>query len=97
MGSTKDYRDYILGQLNNLEEISYRPMMGEFLIYYKGVLIGGIYDNRFLVKKVEGNKKYNMEEELPYDGAKLMCLVSEIDNVELMKNIVIDTYYGLKK
>jgi TfoX/Sxy family transcriptional regulator of competence genes len=71
-------------------------MMGEFLLYYKGVLFGGIYDDRFLVKKTENNKKYNMEESIPYDGAKTMFLVDDVDNRELLKDIVIDTYNDLK-
>lgn len=66
MASTKEYRDYVLEQLNLLGDISYKPMMGEYLLYYKGVLFGGIYDDRLLIKKVESNentnylKKYHM-------------------------------------
>ena len=96
MASTKEYKDYILEQLSLLDDISYKPMMGEFLLYYKGVLFGGIYDDRFLVKKTENNKKYNMEESIPYDGAKTMFLVDDVDNRELLKDIVIDTYNDLK-
>ena len=66
-------------------------MMGEYLLYYKGILFGGIYDDRLLVKKVENNKKYNMKEELPYEGAKTMYLVEDVDNKELLKEIIIDT------
>ena len=94
MSTTKEYKDYILDQLSILNDITYKPMMGEFLLYYKGVLFGGIYDDRLLVKKVEKNKKYNMEESIPYENAKPMYLV-DVDNKELLKEIVLDTYKGL--
>ena len=94
MASTKEYKDYILEQLSIFSGISCRPMMGEYLLYYKGLLFGGIYDNRLLVKKVDGNKKYNMEESIPYENAKPMYLV-DVDNKELLKEIVLNTYKGL--
>ena len=96
MASTKDYRDYILDQLSILDNIACRPMMGEYLLYYNGILFGGIYDDRLLVKKVEGNKKYCMEDALPYESAKLMYLVSDVENRKLLKEIVLDTYKDLK-
>jgi hypothetical protein len=96
MPSSKDYLDYILEQTNQLD-ITFKRMMGEFLLYYKGVLFGGIYDDRLLVKVVDNNSKYNMELSIPYDGAKSMYLVSEVDNKELLKEIILDTYEGLKK
>lgn len=96
MASTKEYRDYILDQLNLLGDITYKSMMGEYLLYYKGILFGGIYDNRLLVKKVDTNTKYNMEEQLPYDGAKTMYLVSDVDNKELLNVIVLETCKGLQ-
>ena len=63
-------------------------MMGEYLLYYRKVLFGGIYDNRLLVKIVESNKKYNMSKETPYEKAKLMFLVDNIDDKDELKNIV---------
>ena len=96
MATTKDYKDFVLGQLNILDGITIRPMMGEYLLYYNGVLFGGIYDDRLLVKKVGSNSKYNMEDAIPYDGAKPMYLVDDIDNVEIIKDIVLDTYNDLK-
>ena len=96
MSSTKDYRDYVLEQLSVLEGITFRPMMGEYMLYYNGLLFGGIYDNRVLVKKVDDNKKYNMEEVIPYPNAKPMYLVDDIDNQELMRDIILDTCDGLK-
>ena len=95
MATTKDYKDFILGQLNKLDDITCKPMMGEYLLYYRGILFGGIYDNRLLVKVVERNKEYNMRVSIPYDGAKPMYLVDDIDNEETLKNIVLDTYKDL--
>ena len=96
MATSKDYKDYILEQLSTLH-IACKPMMGEYLLYCDGVLFGGIYDDRLLVKKTETNKKYNMEEALPYQGAKMMYLVDEVDNSETLKDIVIDTVSGINK
>lgn len=97
MTSKMEYLDFVLEQLDLLDNITYRSMMGEFLLYYHQVLIGGIYDDRLLVKIVKENKKYGMKEAIPYPGAKPMYLVSEIDDKELLKNIVLDTYNDLKK
>lgn len=91
MATTKDYRNFVLEQLNLLDNITCKSMMGEYLLYYNNTLFGGIYDNRLLVKIVDGNKKYNMQESIPYDGAKPMYLVDDIDNQETLKKIVIDT------
>ena len=91
MVTTKEYRDFILEQLNILDNITYKPMMGEYLLYYNKILFGGIYDDRMLVKKVDSNKEYNMKESIPYDGAKLMYLVDDIDNKDKLKEIVLDT------
>ncbi len=95
MATSKEYKDFILGQLDLLDNITYKSMMGEFLLYYNDVLFGGIYDNRLLVKVVENNKKYNMQEQIPYDNAKTMYLVEDIDNKELVKEIVVETFKGL--
>lgn len=91
MATTKDYRNFVLGQLSVLNGITCKMMMGEYLLYYNGILFGGIYDDRLLVKKVEGNKKYNMKELSPYKGAKLMYLVDNVDNPEVVSEIVLDT------
>ena len=97
MATTKDYKDYVLDQLNILDNITYKPMMGEYLLYYKNVLFGGIYDDRLLVKIVNSNKKYNMQESIPYDKAKPMYLVNDIDNKEKLREIILDTYNDLIK
>ena len=95
MATSKEYKEFILEQLNLLDNITYKSMMGEFLLYYNNVLFGGIYDNRLLVKIVDTNKKYNMQEQIPYESAKPMYLVDDVDNKELLKEIVIETCKGL--
>ncbi len=95
MASSKEYRDFILEQLNLLDNITCKSMMGEYLLYYNDLLFGGIYDDRFLVKIVSTNSKYNMEVQLPYEGAKNMYLVEDVENRELLKEIVLDTVEGL--
>ena len=96
MATTKDYRDFILEQLNLLDNITCKSMMGEYLLYYNGILFGGIYDDRLLVKIVDSNKKYNMQESIPYENAKPMYLVDDVDNQEKIRDIVLDTCKGLK-
>ena len=96
MSTTKEYKDFVLEQLSLLKDVTYKPMMGEYLLYYNGLLFGGIYDDRLLVKKTESNKKYNMQESIPYEGAKAMYLVSNVDNKTVLENIVIDTMKDLK-
>lgn len=96
MSSTKDYKDFIMEQLYLLDNIVCKPMMGEYILYYNGLVFGGIYDDRLLVKKVEENKKYNMDDAIPYNGGKAMYLVDDVDNPDTLKEIVLDTYKGLK-
>ena len=95
MATSKEYKDFILEQLNLLDSITCKAMMGEFLLYYNDILFGGIYDNRLLVKIVDNNKKYNMLDQIPYESAKPMYLVDDVDNKELLKEIVIETCKGL--
>ena len=97
MATRKEYRDFILEQLSLLDDITCKSMMGEYLLYYEGLLFGGIYDERFLVKIVANNKKYNMSEAIPYTNAKPMYLVEDVDNMEALRDIVLDTCEGLKK
>ena len=96
MAATKDYKDYVLEQLCLLDKIACKSMMGEYLLYYNGLLFGGIYDDRLLVKIVDTNKEYNMKESIPYKGAKAMYLVDDIDNKEVLKDIVLSTCKGLR-
>lgn len=97
MATTIDYRDFILEQLNLLDNITCKSMMGEYLLYYNGILFGGIYDDRLLFKIVDSNKKYNMQESIPYESAKPMYLVDDVDNQETLRDIVLDTCKYLKK
>ena len=89
MASSKEYLKYILEQLSALDEISYRSMMGEFIIYYRGRIVGGIYDNRLLVKPVKAAISYmkTAQYELPYEGAKEMLLVEEVDEKEFLAGL----------
>ena len=86
MASSKEYLDFILEQLSELNDITHKAMMGEYIIYYRGKIIGGVYDDRFLVKPVKSAIKLmpNVEYELPYDGAKEMLLVDELDNKDFL-------------
>ena len=95
MASTKEYRDYILEQLSLVPGITCRPMMGEFLLYADGVLFGGIYDDRLLVKKTDSNAEFGLSEALPYEGAKPMYLVDEVDDKARLKEIVEETLTDL--
>ena len=89
MASRKEYLNYILEQLSGLEEISHRAMMGEFILYYRGKIVGGIYDDRLLVKPVKSAVAYMpaARYELPYEGAKEMLLVDEVDNKEFLTDL----------
>ena len=89
MASTKEYLDFILEQLSELEDISSRAMMGEYIIYYRGKIVGGIYDDRFLVKPTKSALKLmpDAEMELPYEDAKEMLLVDSVDNKEFLKEL----------
>ena len=97
MASSKEYLDFILEQLSELEEITYRLMMGEYIVYYRGKIVGGIYDDRFLVKPVKSAIAYmpNAKYELPYDGAKEMLLVDDVDNKEYLTGLFNSMYKEL--
>jgi len=94
MSSSKEYLEFILDQLSELDEISYRAMMGEYIIYYRDKIVGGIYDNRLLVKPVRSaislmpDAKY----ELPYESAKEMLLVDDVDNRIFLRSLFVAMY-----
>ena len=94
MASSKEYLDYILEQLGAIDEISSRPIMGEFIIYYRGKVIGGIYDNRFLLKQTKSSRELmpGAPLELPYEGAKEMLLVENVEDAELMEKVLSAMY-----
>ena len=86
MASSKEYLEFIMEQLSGLEDVSWRAMMGEYILYYRGKIVGGIYDDRFLVKPVEAAKAMMPEAEMeqPYEGAKEMLLVDDVDDREFL-------------
>ncbi|MBQ1521531.1 MAG: TfoX/Sxy family protein [Erysipelotrichaceae bacterium] len=89
MASGRSLLDYVLEQLSGLEDVTYRPMMGEYIIYYGGKVMGGIYDDRFLVKPTKSAVALMPESryEIPYEGAKEMLLVEDIDNREFLMEL----------
>ena len=94
MASSKEYLEFILEQLSGLPDVTYRTMMGEYIIYYGGKVIGGIYDDRFLVKPTKSAKALMPDAgmELPYDGAKEMLLVDDVENREFLQELLEKMY-----
>ena len=90
MASSKRYLEFVLEQLSELDDITYRAMMGEYIIYYRGKIAGGIYDDRFLVKPTKSAEELmpNAARELPYEGAKEMLLVDEVDDKDFLKKLL---------
>lgn len=86
MASSKEYLDYILEQLSGLDDVLYKAMMGEYIIYYRGKVAGGIYDDRFLVKAVDASTRMmpDAELQLPYEGAKKMLLVDNVEDKDFL-------------
>jgi len=97
MASSKEYLQFIIEQLSELEDISYKAMMGEYIIYYRGKIVGGIYDDRFLVKPVKSAIKLmpDAEYELPYEGAKEMLLVDDVENKSFLVDLLNEMYEEL--
>ena len=90
MASSKEYLEFILEQLSELDDIYYRAMMGEYILYYRGKIVGGIYDDRLLVKPTKTTVVMmpNADMELPYEGAKEMLLVDDVDNKEFLRDLL---------
>ena len=90
MASSKEYLDFVLDQLSELDGITYRAMMGEYVIYCRGKIVGGIYDDRFLVKPVKSAVEMmpNAQKELPYEGAKEMLMVDDIENKDFLRELI---------
>ena len=97
MASSKEYLDFILEQLSELTDITYKSMIGEYIIYYQEKIVGGIYDDRFLVKPVKSAMKFmpNADYELPYEGAKEMLLVDDVDNKDFLAALFNSMYEEL--
>ena len=89
MASNKEYLDFILEQLSELSDITYRQMMGEYIVYYRGKIVGGIYDDRFLVKPVKSaiSLMPDAAYKLPYEGAKQMLVVNNVDSKRFLKKL----------
>ena len=94
MASSKEYLEFILEQLSGLGEVSCRTMMGEYIIYYRGKVVGGIYDDRFLVKPTKSavSMMPDADLELPYEGAKEMLLVDDVENREFLQELLKKIY-----
>lgn len=90
MASSREYLEFVLDQLSSLDGISHKAMMGEFILYYQGKIIGGIYDDRFLVKPTKSAMAMmpNADTELPYEGAKEMLLVDDVDNKDFLRELL---------
>ncbi len=99
MASSREYLEYVLDQLSELNDISYRAMMGEYIIYYQNKIVGGVYDNRFLVKPTKSAVAMmpNAVMEFPYEGAKAMLLVDSIENKIFLKLLLEVMYEELPK
>lgn len=97
MASSKEYLDFLMDQLSGLDDVSFRAMMGEFIIYYRGKIVGGIYDDRFLVKPTKSAVAMmpDAKRELPYEGAKEMLLVDDVENREFLKELLTAMYADL--
>ena len=95
MASSKEYLQFILEQLSDLDAVSYSAMMGEYIIYYRGKIVGGIYDDRLLVKPVKSAVAYapTAKYELPYDGAKEMLLIEDVDDKSFLTGLF-NAMYG---
>ena len=89
MASSKEFLDFVLEQLSDLPDITYRAMMGEYIIYWRGKIVGGIYDNRFLVKSTVAAQKIlpNAPMEIPYDGAKPMIMITDVENKDFLTKL----------
>lgn len=97
MSSTKEYLDFVLEQLSDLSDVAYRAMMGEYIIYYRGKIIGGVYDNRLLIKPTKSASKIipDIKMEIPYQKGKPMIVVQDIENSELLTCFFNETYSEL--
>ena len=94
MASGKEYLDFVLEQLSGLDEITYKAMMGEYILYYRGKVVGGIYDDRFLVKPTKSAVAMmpHASREAPYEGAKEMLLVDDVENRKFLRKLLESMY-----
>ena len=97
MPSSKEYLEYVMDQLSGLQDVAYKAMMGEYIIYYRGKIVGGIYDDRFLVNPVKAalTMMPDAEMEIPYEGAKEMILVDDVENRSFLTELLENMYEEL--
>ena len=97
MPSSKEYLEYVMDQLSGLQDVAYKAMMGEYIIYYRGKIVGGIYDDRFLVNPVKAalTMMPDAEMEIPYEGAKEMILVDDVENRSFLAELLENMYEEL--
>ncbi len=91
MASSKDYLEYVLELLREVDNITYKKMMGEYMLYKDGVLFGGVYDNRFLIKKTKSLENSGLKEQIPYPSAKAMLLIDSEDPDEIKELVELVT------
>lgn len=97
MATSKEFKDYVIDQLAPTGNVAFRPMMGEFLFYYEGMHVGGLYDNRVLIKELPANDGFGLKSEHPYDGAKrYMRIIEDLNDVEFLRKILTATAEYLK-
>ncbi len=96
MPSNKEYLDYVLDLLREVNGISYKKMMGEYVLYKDNIVFGGIYDNRFLIKKCSYSESLNLKEIIPYPTSKGLYLI-DIENPDEIKEIVLNLVKDLKE
>ena len=94
MASSREYLEFILDQLSDLDGVTFKAMMGEFILYYRGKIFGGIYDDRLLIKPVKSavQKMPDAQMETPYDGARPMILVESVDDRDFLRDLVLSMY-----
>jgi len=96
MASSKEYLVYVLDLLREVSGVTHKKMMGEYILYKDDIIFGGVYDNRFLIKKTKSVMNQRLVEQIPYPGAKSMLLV-DIENADEVKELVLKVYKDLKK
>jgi len=89
MASSKDYLEYVLGLLREVESVTYKKMMGEYILYKEVILFGGVYDNRFLIKKTKSLENSGLKEQIPYPSAKSMLLIDSEDPDEIKRLVLL--------
>lgn len=97
MATSKEFKDYVVDQLSPTGDVSFKPMMGEYLFYYEGVHVGGLYDDRLLIKELVANDGFGLRSEHPYEGAKrFMRRIEDLSDVEFLRKVLIATSEQLK-